>query len=495
MKSFLETFSRPVLTLSAAALHAFAGAGFAQDCPNQGRSHVAGPDDDISTVDCAQLGFTFYTKIEANGSISVVAAGVTGAVEVSYQSPATCRTSQVTYDGDIHECGVAVPGQRCDPRGYKVNQKKFTNLDPCPPTSLFAIIRQFISQGGELPSCGDLVEVDLGINSVRWSARTSRCSDGSSIPASEILPEGALVQGPDSVYFTTYGSPKAVPVQPGHSPFLPSTIGFEWLLSYIEGPAEGEIAHDIAALYGACPPIVEFRDLSIRSQTVHYGVPGHGTVKNRRDFTGRFRSDGTYHLLLTDAGTDEEGQSVPFVEEWTRDNDGIAFHVIGNPQALYYPSANGADRAKEVHRLPVVGRVTRWLRNPFRLSTSPAARYETIPHTGFREVRLTFDADPLIAGFTRSYLFRDGAPWTRPSRSEVRTLAGDLVEAVDYDSYQLVAPGVFRPMTIKESLYRNGALSKSVEMTFAGDGADLVGTETPMPLPSPLEGRWFVQVN
>jgi hypothetical protein len=59
MKSFLETFSRPVLTLSAAALHAFAGAGFAQDCPNQGRSHVAGPDDDISTVDCAQLGFTF----------------------------------------------------------------------------------------------------------------------------------------------------------------------------------------------------------------------------------------------------------------------------------------------------------------------------------------------------------------------------------------------------------------------------------------------------
>lgn len=469
--------------------------GFAQDCPNEGRSHVAGPDDDISTVECAQLGFTFYTKIEANGSISVVTAGAAGAVEIRYQSPARCRTSQVTYDGDIHECGISGAGEKCKTKGYKVNQKKFTNLDPCPPANFFAIIRQFITQGGELPDCGELVEVDLGTNSVRWSATTSKCDDCSSVPTSEILPEGTLIQGPDSVYFATYGDPKAVPVESGESPFLPLTTGVDALLEYIEGPEGGDIAHPIEALRDACPPVVEFQKLSVRAQTVHHGVPGYGVVKNRHDFTGRFRSDGTYHLLLADVGTDEEGQKVPFVEEWTRDDDGIAFNVVGNPQALFFPHANGTARAKEVHRLPLVGRVTRWLENPFRLSTSPAARYETIQHEGYREVRLSFDADPAIAGVTRSYLFRDGAPWTRPVRAEVRTIAGELTETVDYGAYQMVAPGVFRPMTIKESIYVGGELAKTVEMTFAGEGADLVGTDDPMPLPSPLEKRWFVQVD
>lgn len=414
---------------------------------------------------------------------------------MTYQSPATCRTTQVTYDGDIHQCGIFNSGEKCKTKGYKVNQKKFTNLDPCPSTNMFAIIRDFITSGGDLPDCEELVEVDLGTNSVRWSATTSKCSDCSNVPTSEILPEGTLVSGPDSTFYTTYGDPKAVEIEHGASPYVATTTGFSALYSHFEGPENGEIDHPIGTLRLACPSIAEFEKLSVRATIVHYDVPGYGTVKNSYDFSGRFRGDGTYNLRLADVGTDEEGNKVPFVEEWTRDTDGLSFHVVGNPQALFFPRANGSDRAKEGHRLPFVKRVTRWLDNPFRLSASTAARYETTDHGGYREVRMSFNGDPMLTGLTRSFFYRAGAPWTRPMRAEVRALDGELIETVDYGSYGLVAPGVVRPLSVKESIFRDGNLVKTVQMTFAGDGADLVGGDAPLPLPVPLEKRWFVQAN
>lgn len=239
-----------------------------------------------------------------------------------------------------------------------------------------------------------------------------------------------------------------------------------------------------------------FSGLSVSATYTFLDVPGHGQVVNQYSARGGFNRDGTFKLALPGSGVDEDGNRVNYTENWARKEDALYLQVTGNPQSLVFPVEGGFADSKQAHRLPFVGRVTRWLDNPFRISACAAAQFSSEVAAGVVETTMSFAGDAPAIGTTKVWWTRADTTTDRPFRSRTYDLSGQLIEEVDYLDYRLVAPGIWRPTSIKETHFHpgTGAPFKLVQLQFSGYEEDPQGLEIQTDPVAPPDGRWFVQL-
>ena len=447
------------------------------ECPDEGRTEIAAPGRHADYSPCGVTTISFDYTASLDGQIKLVGAGVEGAIHFEQTTPSQCKDSVHSYSDTLAKCqGLSVEGQFCKSNAYDITEKVYesTDLDPCPSQNLLDWIIEFIASGGDdWPGCSPLVET---ATIVHHSAQQYNCiGQGTGTSTAGFI----LVQGDPTAFVASPSPNQTTPLEALIGKFLDGDLNS--LPSLVQG--------------FQVEPIDELDELTVDSRMTWFDSNGSQVASRRRTLYGVFDSQGRFRFECPQLAVDEaSGESLPFVESWTRDDRALYQWIAGQNRGMINPIQQGL--ADEYQRLafPEIAEIQGWMRDPFQTLRGLATNYSVSSLTnGGQQIAVTLGSEYPFQRASRSLTMMPGNVY--PSESELLDANGGVLLRKQFSEYRAISPGIIRPMHVEVYWFDrdSGALSAIQTLNFRSAQIAPAVTADYAP-PTPPNNEWNLEL-
>lgn len=408
-----------------------------------------------------------------------------------YTSPNECRSGYAHFPANIYKCdNASSPMNHCKARGTEVEYHSYTDggCPPSPDLSDFDVLdwdswkkvpKEFIKATRCTPPKKS-VKKD-------WSAVVTECESGSK----------GQTELSQSVYYAAQGG-GFFRYAVGAGSFNSVAQNYNYfLLPY-------DLAQDIASselpgtlgVVGTWHPTVLGTDLRASVVIEHFDVgdpvPSHTFSGS---LVGQMSGDGRFDLDRFTPSETPAGKPTTSEHRTTYDGTHLRNVMAGAEFGSEYSIASPEWEVGRLNFSLLAESVFWWTYNPFELPNFSGQTFEEVLESpSVLKVRRYFDSvnGPYVG---LEYVLDVSNPIPRPVESRVLSSSGDLVETTTYSDFRVIDTDVWRPMTVVQTTYHQGANAghPRVRVSFTATVASTMTAEdlVDFPEPFPDEQGWI----
>jgi len=453
-----------------------------------GLATVAAADTPAPTSACNNLtrvlliaaGTTENTISCAPWTISVNIAGIASG---SISGPPECMTSRVIRTGDTFGCSGEAVGIHCKTDGDSIQVKTAVNANPCPGIPL--TVPTTLAAARAATSCGalgaEIVETNhsASIKNCPTSIEEGYRADG------EVVAEGT---GSFDVRFGDPASMLAPPVP--NEAFL--------TLDALQTETVADLPPVLQQALQSYPAVHGFTGL-LATVVYTFATPGSETpVVNRRRIEGTVLADQRFAIAKTYRSATSDGDGIVVTEDVVYDGATLFSHVRGNSTGNAWASTSSQTmslRQREGHAALMLAD---WAYQPFWITrfTGTQRVVESAPGNPIVTVTESYPGFASVGqSFGTTVYFIDTTDGAKPVAVLTKDLDGSVVLRRDFGDHRLVAPGIWRPFSVRESRYQTGASEPWVVIEMNVQQATLLESSASTTISRPVLANeaWFVR--
>ncbi len=428
-----------------------------------------------SEVDCPDITLTFEILGQS----------------VTLSTPDKCPTGTRDQDSDCFNCATPAPGNHCLSNQFTVNVEICTIDDPCPsgPDSIPGSLAEFRRSMSCTPP-NDCHDEEVGCSSANPCGQTgSTVGHAQPITSATSYVHGQRRDG-STAFYTSFRTTWS-----GALENLPAAQPTELdeLRDRIERVPYSQLPEALAGLGEDFLPKFGVSGLSARVS--EEWIDADGSQHEQQHVHGTFLADGNFSLIAPEQSA--TGKSL--IKELAFDGATLFAGTIG---AEAYQAITASFAGHDTAVLAKVGplrHLRAWSSNPFELLRLPESEYTVVPLSD-TTVQVTeaypVPTYPEWAGTTVHTL--EKTDWGyRPTRTEIYSGRGMLLERRDYGDYRSIHGAIWRPCHVKESRFREGSeipyyiLNTEIQATGAVYHSRAEASEG-MTYPEPASGWWII---